>query len=143
MQLFFYWIDPEIALFIFLCHLEFFWNVNLIMKLLVHVCIIYYIYYALFLHLMRTMYKKVSIKKEDLGNMSDKKKKYVVRIYPYLTLISEEWHEEVFFWISLLVVCSYFLCTIFSYIMIWPWKKKRGSLQVYCHKIIWCASWNF
>ena len=31
----------EIALFIFLCHLEFFLNVNLIMKL--HVCIIYYI----------------------------------------------------------------------------------------------------
>ena len=35
----------------------------------------YLLYYALFLYLKRTMHKKVGIyKKEDLGNMSDKKK---------------------------------------------------------------------
>ena len=39
----------------------------------------YYLLYALFLHSKRAMYKKVSTKKEDLGNMSDKIKKNMLK----------------------------------------------------------------
>ena len=139
MQLFFYWIDPEIALFIFLCHLESFkcqFNHET-----TRTRMYYLLYYALFLYLKRTMHKKVGIyKKEDLGNMSDKKKNMLwgptLGIYTWLLFLKSDMRK--FF-----LDKSYFLCTIFSNIMIWPWKKKRGSLQVYCHKIIWCASWNF